>query len=387
MNAWLFWVCIAALVYVYIGYPVLLLLFSWLRKPIEPGADTPLDGESLPSIAILFSARNEAQSLPAKFTCLEKLDYPPDRLRILAVSDGSTDETAALLEAHPRVEATAFAESVGKNLALNHLVPMVDQDILVFTDANTIIAPGALKACAKWFRNPKVGFVAGHVPYEAMGDEDRVRRGSNVYWQYEARLRSAESRLGSVLVGAGGLLAMARSLWQPMLPDVANDFHLPVLVAAADRALVFEPEFVGTEKAASRLADEFWRSRRIVSRGVRGTIRLFKYFARKPFRLWQLISHKILRWCTLLFLVGALYTSMKMTGRVLYQVGFWMQVAAYVAAIAGGVGHILGRRGKAWWIPHVLFQALALQTAAFLGVLTGILLGAPSIWEKPTSAR
>ncbi len=382
MSIWLFWFCAASLVYVYIGYPLILAVIGLIRKSVQPGPDS-----HEPHITILFSARNEAASLPAKLACLEKLDYPREKLQILAVSDGSSDETASLLKQHPAIETTVFEESVGKNLALNHLAPMARGEILVFTDANTIIQPQALRACARWFGNPEIGFVAGHVPYEAMDENDRVRRGSNVYWRYEAWLRWAESRIGSVLVGAGGLLAISKNLWQPMLPDVANDFHLPVLVASAGKSLVFEPEFCGTEKAASKLWDEFKRSRRIVSRGVRGTLRLLPHFLKKPFRFWQLLSHKILRWCTLLFLFGALLASYRLMASPLYLAFFIIQSAAYTAALAGFIGHILGRRGRGWWLPHVAFQALALQTAALLGVISGLLLGAPAVWDKPTSAR
>ena len=382
MSIVLFWLCVGVLAYVYVGYPAALIVLSFFRRPVRPGAVT-----ATPSMTILFSARDEAESLPAKLQSLERLNYPRDKLQVLAVSDGSSDETAAILTGHPMVEATIFEESVGKNLALNHLIPSARGDVLIFTDANTIIDTGAVRACARWFDNPDVGFVAGHVPYERIDESDRVRRGSNVYWEYEARLRAAESRLGSVLVGAGGLFAISKEIWRPVPPDVANDFHLPTIAAAAGRKSVYEPEFVGTEKAYSKLSDEFWRTRRIVSRGVRGTMRLLPTFLKQPFRLWQLISHKILRWLTLLFLAGALYFSYRAIAGPQYFVFFILQLAAYGAAAAGAIGHMLGRREQWWWLPHVAFQALALQTSAMLGVITGLILGAPSAWSKPTSAR
>ena len=382
MSIVIFWFCVGILVYVYIGYPLLLIVMGLTRRPVRPDATAPL-----PSMTILFSARNEAESLPAKLASLEQLHYPREKLQILAVSDGSTDGTADILNNHPLIETTVFEESAGKNLALNHLVPSARGEVLVFTDANTIIQPGALRACARWFGNPDVGFVAGNVPYEKITEVDRVRRGSNVYWQYEARLKHAESRLGSVLVGAGGLFAMSKELWRPIPPDVANDFHLPTVVAAAGRKLVYEPEFMGTEKAYSKLSDEFWRTRRIVSRGVRGTLRLFPLFLAKPFRLWQLVSHKILRWLTLAFLALALYASYRVSSLPYYFMLFSLQVLAYIAALVGAVGHVTGRKERWWWLPHVAFQALTLQAGAMLGVITGLILGAPSAWHKPKSAR
>src|SRR2546426_7014097 len=83
--AW--WVAVALLLYVYAGYPLLLAalaLFSRRRRP-EPGC--------LPTLSILIAAHNEEAGIEKKLEQTLTLDYPPDKMEILVLSDGSTDRT------------------------------------------------------------------------------------------------------------------------------------------------------------------------------------------------------------------------------------------------------------------------------------------------------
>lgn len=152
----LFWGGLGALAYVYVGYYLLLLLFSRLfpyRLIVDEGYT--------PSVTVLFSAYNERVSLPDKIESLRRLDYPRERLQVLAASDASDDGTSEYLLAQDDIETVVMESRSGKNGALNRLLPLARGEILFFTDANTVLHPESLRAIAKRFADEQVGAVTG----------------------------------------------------------------------------------------------------------------------------------------------------------------------------------------------------------------------------------
>lgn len=378
----LFWFSLGWLVYVYVGYPLLLALLSVMRPfRCRPGRDYQ------PPVTLLFSAKDEISALPSKMANLRALDYPRDKIQILVASDGSTDGTADFLRQQPDTEAEVIEESVGKNRALNRLLPRARGDVLFFTDANTFFDPAAVRETVPLFADPRVGALSGELRYLSRGPSDSVSHGTGLYWRYENLVKRLESAIGSVLVATGPLLAVRRERCRTLYPEVANDFQLPMAVAGAGDAVLYSDSFLGSEHAASELADEFWRTTRIVSRGICGCRRLWKIILVRPLRLWQLLSHKIMRWLVAPILIILLLSTLGLVGdspSLMYIVIGICQVLFYAAALVGGALHILGIRPGVLYVPY---HFLALNIAALVGVMQGLVKGAPSVWEKPASAR
>src|SRR3954452_225289 len=92
---WVFWLSVAAVLYVYAGYPVLLRAWAGLLRS-QCGMRNAECGTR--SVSIVVVARNEEGRLPARIDNLLSLDYPADRRQIIVVSDGSTDNTLLALE-------------------------------------------------------------------------------------------------------------------------------------------------------------------------------------------------------------------------------------------------------------------------------------------------
>ena len=82
-----FWLCVSAMAYVYVGYPLLLFLVS--RVVHRRVAKAPIT----PTVTMVIAAYNEEQAIAGKLDNSLALDYPPDRLDILVASDGSKDGT------------------------------------------------------------------------------------------------------------------------------------------------------------------------------------------------------------------------------------------------------------------------------------------------------
>ncbi|MBI1388116.1 MAG: glycosyltransferase [bacterium] len=378
----IFWLCLGGLIYVYAGYHLALSFIAALR-PIRHQPDEAYT----PSVTILFSAYNEIASLPEKIENLRALDYPRERLQILAASDASGDGTSEFLQAQPDVQAFITSERGGKNAALNAMLPHASGEVLFFTDANTLLDPAGLRAATRHFSDPAVGMVTGRLIFTRGEDDNAVGRGTGAYWLYENSIKRAENRMGSVLVGSGSLLAARRELIGCLDPRVANDFEIPMRIGARGLSVLFEPECIGYEKPHTDLWEEVRRTSRIVSRGLRGFITLAPLMARSPLRLWQFVSHKMLRWFTLPMCIGLLIGAAALRGFWLADVVYWTGLLILAAALSG-VGMIALKLDEGWNKPFTLLgHFLLMHAGAVWGLCLALAGKTPAAWNLPQSSR
>lgn len=325
---WLFWLSLAAIVYPYAIYPLLLATLNRLggRRLPEP------DPGYCPRVTIICPVHNEAGRIADKVRNLMALDYPPDKLQILVVGDGCTDQTLelALLEGEGRVEVIPQSRRSGKAAALNAGLFRADGEILLFTDAGIMLERGTLAALAGHFSNPSIGCVSGEDAIEGGG-------GEGLYGRLELWLRREEAKLHSIAGASGCLYAMRRSLCAPFRPGMAPDF-LSVLdtVRAGSRA-ISEPAARGTMTAAAGTRAEFSRKARTFLRGITalfGNLALLNPF-RHPAFSFILFSHKLMRWLGPVGLIGCLAGAFALRSVPLYSGLFYGQVALYLLAVVG----------------------------------------------------
>src|SRR4051812_43645876 len=93
-----FWISAAFIAYVYVGYPLVLMV--WAR--VRPQPPVREDRSHAPAVSIVIAARNEAPRLPARLDNLLQIPYDAPR-QIIVVSDGSTDGTVDALERYKGV--------------------------------------------------------------------------------------------------------------------------------------------------------------------------------------------------------------------------------------------------------------------------------------------
>ena len=159
----LFWATLLIVFYTYLGYGILLYIIIRLKrlfvgKPHE--AVTP-DDSQLPTITLLICAYNEEDVVAEKMANTLAIDYPRNKFRIMWVTDGSNDNTNELLKAYPEVDVVFSPERRGKSAALKHGLQELQTRYVAFTDANTMINPGAMREIARLFMDPTVGCVSG----------------------------------------------------------------------------------------------------------------------------------------------------------------------------------------------------------------------------------
>lgn len=287
----LFWFCILFIGYVYVGYPLIVAILARLRRGKEIYADIT------PQVSILIAAYNEQDIIAAKLENTLALDYPHDCVQILVAVDGSDDRTAEIVEsfAERGVELSYDVRRRGKMVAINRAVPRLKHEIVVFSDANNMYAPDALRELVKPFANPKVGAVTGSK--NIIEDSDAHAKADGLYWKYESFIKENETRLGSCTGVTGEILAVRRSLYQPPPAHVINDdFFIGMAVLRQGYRLVYAPEAHSVERSSLTEKDEAMRRARIVAGRYQAMLMAGSLLPwRSPLLVWQIVSHKFMR--------------------------------------------------------------------------------------------
>lgn len=361
---------LAAVVYHYVGYPLLLRLAAALgRAPAEPASPA-----ARPSLSVIIPCYNEAAALPAKLADLRAADYPADKIEIVVVSDGSSDETEAVARGAEGVRVVSWPERRGKPAALNSGAGEATGEVLVFTDANALVPPESLRELVAPFADPRVGAVCG---------EQVITRGASserAYWRWEARIKELEAAVGSAVGADGSLYAVKRGLYKKV-PEgrlIMDDFFVSLQVVAAGYRLAYAPAAVAYEEALDDGRAEFKRKARIMAGSVVALAALdVAIWRRLP---WQLFSHKILRWLGPAFLAVALGASAAATaaGSVFGAVLLAAQASFYGAAAVGW----LWRRRRAPLLFRAPYSFTLANAALAYGWLHYFFGGKKPTWEK-----
>lgn len=329
-----FWIAGATVLYAYAGYPLCVALVARLRpRPARAG-------RTHPTVSLIVPAYNEASCIAAKLENSLALDYPAARLEILVISSGSDDRTAEISEGYASRGVRTIVQPVraGKEAAMQLAARHARGEILVFTDANALLNRGALGLMVRWFADPAVGCVSGEKRV-ADGRGESAGAGEGVYWRYESMLKRLDSTVGSTMGAAGELCAIRAELMTARETDnIIEDFVLSMRVVEAGYRIVHEPGAVAMEEASARIEDVFERRARIAAGGFQAIWRLRSLLdPRRGLVWWQYVSHRVLRWGLVPFLLPLLVAINWNLGsaRPIYRVMLLTQVAFYAAAAAG----------------------------------------------------
>lgn len=339
----------------YVTYPLSLRLFAERALRVDTGGAPT-------SATMVFCAYNEERSLPSKIENLRRIKALKPDVEVLAYSDFSTDGTLALLQDQgDLLTAVGATMRTGKALGMRRLVTSAHGDILIFTDANVLLDPGAVERLLGYFADPTVGGVAGSLIY-VNPDESTTAKVGSAYWQLEESIKRLESRCGSIMGADGSIFATRRSLYPEVPAHLLDDFIVSISVTFAGYRLIHAGDVVAYERGATVSADEFRRKRRIACRAFNthrylwptirarfGTVDLYKY-----------LSHKLLRWFGLVPLTTAAASAVALLS---------LLDLTWVAVVLGGAaagGFWLGRMG----VP--LFGAGAELLLSILATFLGI---------------
>jgi biofilm PGA synthesis N-glycosyltransferase PgaC len=291
--------------YFMIGYPLTLL---WVRGKTRPVAKNL---QHRPSVSVLMAVHNGAPFLRQKLDSLLGLEYPADRLEILLLSDGSTDETEVIAHEYAgRGVRCITLPRGGKPAALNAGMRIAQGEILFFTDVRQKLDPGCLAHLAANFADSSVGAVTGELKILRPGQDEAINEQGNMdlYWRYEIWVRGRHSGLDSLFNTTGCLYAIRASLARPLpLSCLGDDAVLPLNAYRAGYRIVFDPESIAYDYATKTGGE--WKRRQRTLGGMWQVVRWHPEVFFVPRRMWlHFISHKlgrlILPWLLILMVVA-----------------------------------------------------------------------------------
>lgn len=381
-----FWISLLLVVYTYFLYPTLLVVACSLAQALRDWQyltslrDRRRSPRSVdtPSVTLIVPAYNEEAHLPDKIANIRQLDYPPENVEVIFVSDGSTDRTNEILRAVPNSNAQTLFLPVrtGKPNALNQAVPRSRHDILIFSDASTLFAPDAVKKLVRHFSDPSVGVVCGAVQLRGTSESSQTE---GVYWKYESILRLMEARLGVTLTASGAIFALRRQCYVPLRIDVLiEDLVIPMNARSLAYQVVYDPEAVATEFPASSVSGEFTRRVRIAVGSFQVACKLGR-LRLDPKAWFAFFSHKLLRWFLPFLLIGLLVSNAALWSNPFYRIAFVGQLAFYLWA---GLGFAFRRQMQRVRYGLIGYYLLSMHLAYLVGFARFLVTSEKATWQR-----
>jgi len=357
----LFWICLIICVYTYVGYGILLYLLVLLKRLIKGApqqAELPND-QALPDVAFMVCAYNEQDVVEMKMQNIHDFDYPKEKLHVIWVTDGSTDDTNERLKAYPDVEVVFSPERRGKTAALNHGISQVKSEITVMTDANTLVNREAIREIVRCMQDPQVACVAGEKRVMSRHEGEIAAEGEGLYWKYESALKRLDSELYSAMGAAGELNAIRTKLYEPM-PETAllDDFVMSMKLVEQGYKIAYTSKAYAMEYGSANLEEESKRKRRIAAGGLQSSwwLRSMMSPFKNPIVAFQFISHRVLRWSitpiALMALIPLNVALVMMKGGTVYTIIWILQILFYLAAFCGYLLEQHGRKNKLLYVPY-----------------------------------
>ena len=292
-----FWICIAVILYTYLGYGLVLYIVLKI-KALFFGKKPPIPIGYTPTVTVVVAAYNEAYCIEEKIINTLALNYPKDKINFIFITDGSTDDTPKIVAKYSSILGMHEPGRSGKIAAVHRAMSKVQTEIVVFTDANTMLNADAILLMSRHYQDEKVGAIAGEKRVQITETSDATA-GEGFYWKYESKLKKWDSELYSVVGAAGELFSIRTALYEPVAPDtILDDFMISMNIALKGYKIIYEPEAYASELASANTGEELKRKIRIAAGGVQSTIRLKSLLLpfKQPILSFEFISHRILRW-------------------------------------------------------------------------------------------
>jgi cellulose synthase/poly-beta-1,6-N-acetylglucosamine synthase-like glycosyltransferase len=318
---------------VFLGYPLVLFFLTKFRMPPEKKIPSLIDSPKKVSLLVVF--RNAGSWIEKKIHNFHHLDYPPDRLELILVSDGSTDvsrQTAAMAgDQDPEIRLFHLDGHQGKIACLNVGITHCQGEIVVLTDVDAILEPDSIRILCACFQDDAVGGVCGR--RKVGRSRSRIQDGQKKFIQWDTWIREMETRNGqSITSHEGKLYAIRKSLYTVIPPGVTDDAFQSLSIVRQGFRFVFDPDAVAVVPAPSRdTRHELHRRRRIVSTSLNGlwiNRSLFDW-RRYGFFSIGLFINKVLRRLVPVFLSLVLISSFALSEYFPMAMLFWLQVAGY----------------------------------------------------------
>ncbi len=364
-----FWLAIVIVLYTYMFYFILL---RWWSRNKNYQLQTPEDfariaselkdpshqaeADQLKSITLIVPAYNEERVIRDKLENCQWLSYKRNKLEVIVASDGSSDHTADIVRdyaiADPIIRLIAYPERRGKTAVLNDTIPQAAGEIIVLSDASSLLSIDCLEQLARHFYDDTIGCVSGTYKLIDIG-ADTHSASEGAYWRYETAIKASQGKLYALLGAHGALYAFLKKAFRPLPEKAINDDYLiPARIMQQGYKAVYESEAIGLELAQADRASEFKRRIRIMAGNFQQVALLKGLLSWRHKKIaFHFMSHKVLRLAAPFLLLAIFVLNILLTGQgALYRWLLWAQCAFYLAAALGYIGERLQMRIKPLYI-------------------------------------
>ncbi|KQC12088.1 MAG: glycosyl transferase family 2 [Candidatus Cloacimonas sp. SDB] len=362
---YLFWFSLAVLAYHLVGYGLLLNFLNLFSKSHK--GETHF--EDYPTITVLCPAFNEEKVIEAKISSFLQLNYPADKIKMIVISDDSTDGTNEIVNKFSgdnNIELVVQKPRRGKQSGHNLVEPDINTDYVLSTDANSIFAPDSVKKMVRRMQSePDIALVSGELKLIKKNGTDS---GEGLYWKYESWLKSLESKFYSIIGANGSIYLIKREYFQQINPASVDDFERTLQVIRSGEKAKYEPEAVVYEAVTEKPSEEISRKIRMITQQwfcLERNLFLLNLFANfKVFFLF--ISHKLIRWMLPLFSTLILISALFQVHIAFYRFCLVIQVMVYLIAV---IELVLEKKGSSIKIFKLPAYFAAMNYSAFLAFI------------------
>jgi cellulose synthase/poly-beta-1,6-N-acetylglucosamine synthase-like glycosyltransferase len=332
MIQFLFWFSLGTILYTYLIYPFLIAVFALVF------GKNPTSKDMYPKVSLVVSMYNESKVIADKIANSFGLNYPKDKIEIVLGSDGSIDKTAEIVKSYndTRIKFYDFPVRRGKISVINDLIGKSTGEIIILSDANTILENNAVKELVSWFHDTSVGCVCGKLELKA-ADDGHNAEFEGIYWKYESFIKEQEGKLGCLLGANGGIYAIRKELFSPLPADtIIDDFLIPIRILYAGYKVYYNASALAYEETAKTIAQESIRKVRIGAGNYQAMVYACDLLnishGLSSFVFW---SHKVLRWFVPFLLIIVLLSNLLLIRQSFYLILFLLQLIFYLCVFTG----------------------------------------------------
>lgn len=331
----LFWITLFWIVYVFIGYPVVMAVLARVRpKPVRR------DPDYRPTVAFIMAAYNEEKVIAQRVQNYLDIDYPRELMSFHIGSDGSTDATDEIIrgfiEKDPSITLDRF-DRCGKTRIVYTLAERVTSDIIIFTDADVVLDRAGLLAAVAAFADPDVGGVVCQIRFRDMSAQ-AGSAGERKFTELENLLRRNESLVWTTVAPTGQCYAVRPNAYTPLKDyRLSDDTNLSITIPLNGYRVVFEPDFLIYETTKRSIWTEVRRRLRMGQQSTATFLAFdgtrFPWRSLVAFEIW---SHKLLRNLAAIPAVLLFLTSILLAGEGLVYTVVALVNVTWLAILVGG---------------------------------------------------
>jgi cellulose synthase/poly-beta-1,6-N-acetylglucosamine synthase-like glycosyltransferase len=315
------------------------------------------------------------------------LNYPKEKLEIIVFSDSSSDQTDDIVKMYEKdgIKLLRIEGRKGKTFCQNRAVEEVKGEIIVFSDANSMYKRDAVRKLVRNFADERIGCVSGELKYiNSANKKDENSEG--IYWKYEQIIKKLESKVSSLVGANGAIYAVRKKLYVPLEDFAISDFAEPLMIFEKGYRVIYEAEALAFEINDDTFKDSYSRRVRIVTRTFNNIIRsseILELF--NPIKYgWysiQLVSHKLLRWFTGLFMFILLLLNIILAKESwVYATILILQLLFYLAALLGFLNQKFFPKKEGRLLNYIFYFCLS-NIAMLNGIINAVLKNKIITWD------